>query len=178
MCQWHNRWRVEDRPRVSARRHLGKCFRKANRGYAYIVEATPECVKIVSPDGSLEYMNPAGLGIGRSRGYGFRCRALPAVYSTWSQLTAARSGWSTTHAFAAGEKLNWQFEIVGLAGNPGGGWKPMRFRCRYPSGQTGQLAVARDITVRKQADVERERLLRESERAARTPAERVSPHEG
>ncbi len=154
---------------ISARRHLEKMLQESESRLRAIVEATPECVKIVSPDGSLEYMNPAGLGMIEAEGMASVQGA--CVFDLVA--TDSRPEWLEYHArVCAGEKLSWQFEIVGLAGTRR--WMETHaVPLPLSDGRTGQLAVARDITARKQADMERERLL-ESERAARTQAERVS----
>ena len=47
---------------------------EANEQFRTIVETTPECVKIVAPDGTLLFMNPLGLGDGRRSVRGGRNR--------------------------------------------------------------------------------------------------------
>jgi signal transduction histidine kinase/CheY-like chemotaxis protein len=71
-----------------------------------------------------------------------------------------------------GESLNWEFEIVGLKGTRR--WMESRaVPLTLADGRIGHLAVTREITARKRAEAERERLLK-NERAARAEAERAS----
>jgi PAS domain S-box-containing protein len=134
-----------------------------------VVEATAECVKIVSPDGRLVQMNPAGIRmieaddesavIGRD--------ILPFVAPEY------RDEWLANHALVcAGESRTWQFEIVGLKGTRR--WMETHaVPLALPGGGQAQLAVARDVTERKRAESERDQLL-EAERTARSEAERAS----
>jgi PAS domain S-box-containing protein len=119
-----------------------------------VLEATPECVKIVSPEGMLLYMNPAGLcmieGDNSSMVEGSSVFELIAPED--------RADWVERHArVCGGEKLTWEFDIVGLGGT--------RLRVethavsvRLPDGRTAQLAVTRDITRRKEDEAVRAHL--------------------
>jgi PAS domain S-box-containing protein len=134
-----------------------------------IVEATPECVKIVGPDGSLEFINQAGMSM-------IECDSEPAVRGACVYDLIAhehRDDWIARHAqICAGERMHWQFEIVGLKGARR--WMEAHaVPLSLPDGRVAQLAVTRDITERMAMEREREQLL-ESERAARNEAERAS----
>jgi PAS domain S-box-containing protein len=134
-----------------------------------VVDATPECVKIVAPDGTLEFMNHAGLCMIESDS------ELEVRGSSVYDLIAPehRRQWVEHHQrVCSGEKLHWQFEIIGLKGTRR--WMETHaVPLSLPDGRTAQLAVTRDITERLQMEREREELL-ESERFARAEAERAS----
>jgi PAS domain S-box-containing protein len=134
-----------------------------------VVEATPECVKIVRPDGSLEFMNHAGMcmvewgGDRTTNGASVFDLIAPEHRETWIQ---------NHRRVCAGERLNWEFEIVGLKGTRR--WMETHaVPLPLPNGETAQLAVTREISARKQHEAEREALL-EGERAARSEAEQAS----
>jgi PAS domain S-box-containing protein len=134
-----------------------------------VVDASPECVKIVSPEGTLMYMNAAGLGM-------VEAGSLEDVKDSCVFDMIAnehREEWASRHArVCAGEKLNWQFEIVSLGGTRR--WMDTHaVPLPLPDGRTAHLAVTRDVTAKKLAEIEREQLL-ESERAARSELERAS----
>ena len=119
-------------------------FRGRNDGDPFleaIVEETPECIKIVAADGKLVRMNGAGL------------RMIEA--DTWKSVEGAatpsliaeedRATWLANHAkVCAGEKLAWQFDIVGLNGTR----RHMETHAvpiRLADGRMAQLAITRDI---------------------------------
>ncbi len=143
--------------------------RKTEERLRAIVEATPECVKIVAPDGSLEFMNSAGLCMIESES-----ESSVIGGCTFDLIVPEhRAEWIARHQrICAGEKLNWEFEIVGLRGTRR--WMETHaVPLPLPDGRTAHLAVTREITSRKQLEQERECLL-QSEREARTEAERAS----
>ena len=84
-----------------------------------------------------------------------------------------RQAWVDQHnRVCAGERVSWEYEIVGLKGTRR--WMETHaVPLPLPDGRVGQLAVTRDVTARKQFEQEREMLL-QSERAARSDAERAS----
>lgn len=134
-----------------------------------VVEATPECVKIVALDGSLEFMNHAGLCM-------IEGNSEPSIQgaSVYDLIAPEhREDWIERHQrICAGERLSWEFEIIGLKGTRR--WMETHaVPLPLPDGRTAQLAVSREITARKQFEQEREKLL-ESERRARGEAERAS----
>jgi PAS domain S-box-containing protein len=154
---------------VTAAKRLLQALQESEGRLRAVVEATPECVKIVSPEGLLTFMNAAGLGM-------IETEAFESVRGACVfDLIAPehRRAWIERHArVCAGEKLSWEFEIVSLVGTRR--WMETHaVPLTQPDGRTGQLGVARDITARKHAEAEREQLL-EAERSARAEAERVS----
>jgi PAS domain S-box-containing protein len=134
-----------------------------------IIEATPECIKIVAPDGALEFINQAGLGMIESA-------SETAVQGACVYNLIApehRAEWITRHErICAGERLSWEFEIIGLLGTRR--WMESHaVPLPLPDGRVGQMSVTREITSRKQLEHEREALL-QSERNARSDSERAS----
>lgn len=134
-----------------------------------IIEATPECIKIVAPDGSLEFMNHAGLCM-------IEAESEPMVRGrNVADLIAPehRAAWLDYHRrVCAGEKLNWQFEIIGLKGTRR--WMETHaVPLPLGDGRIAHLGVAQEITARMELERERVNLL-DSERAARAEAERAS----
>lgn len=144
-------------------------LRQSEHRLRAVVEATPDCVKIVAPNGELLFMNPAGVAmLGASS---LDSLAGACVF----ELIAPdhRATWIEQHArVQSGDRLNWQFEIIAEQG-------VLRWMETHavplplPNGEVGQLAVTRDITERKREERERERLL-DSERASRSEVERAS----
>jgi PAS domain S-box-containing protein len=127
-------------------------FRGRNDGDRFleaIVDETPECIKIVAPDGSLVRMNRAGLTMIEA--------------DSWTSVEGAataslisdedRTTWLANHArVCAGEKLTWQFDIVGLNGTR----RHMETHAvpiALEDGRTGQLAITRDIGDRRTTEL-------------------------
>ncbi|SEJ66922.1 PAS domain S-box-containing protein [Sphingomonas sp. OV641] len=112
-----------------------------------IVEATPECVKIVAEDGTLLYMNGAGLRMIDAEPEQASGLHVPA-------LVAAdhRARWMEQHRrVCAGEAAAWEFDVVGLQGNR----RRMETHAvplPAPDGTMQQLAVTRDVTERHAAE--------------------------
>lgn len=134
-----------------------------------IIEATPECIKIVAPDGSLEFMNHGGLSMIEAQS-----EAAVRGMSVYGLVNPEhRAEWIENHKrVCAGERLKWQYEIVGLKGTRR--WMETHaVPLALPDGRTAQLAVTREITARIEMERERADLL-ESERTARAEAERAS----
>lgn len=134
-----------------------------------VLAATPECVKIVAPDGSILFMNDAGRTMIEVpeehdvRGAHVE-RVIPEKFL---------DEWREFHKKVCnGEHSSWQCEIVGLGGTRR--WvETNAVPLRLADGTVAHLAVTRDISERKRLELEREILL-ESERAARHQAERAS----
>jgi PAS domain S-box-containing protein len=113
-----------------------------------VLEATPDCVKIVAPDGSLMYMNTAGLGMIEATDEA----SVRGAYVFDLVASEHRSRWMDNHRrVCAGERLSWQFEIVGLAGTRR--WfEAHAVPLPLPDGTTAQLGVTREITARKRME--------------------------
>jgi len=113
-----------------------------------ILDATPECIKIVAPDGSLTFMNQAGLHMVEAPS--FTNIEGSSIFDVIGP--DHRTNWVEHHnRVCKGESLNWQFEIIGLNGRH-------RFMETHAvplpngDGTFSQLAVTRDITERKLAE--------------------------
>jgi PAS domain S-box-containing protein len=120
-----------------------------------IVETTPDCIKIVAPDGTLLQMNAAGRKMAeadspdRLQGAGVLDLIAPEFRDAWKERHQRVCG---------GERLSWEFDIVGLNGTR----RHMETHAspiRMPDGMIAQLAITRDVTQRKQDD----QKIRESE---------------
>lgn len=114
-----------------------------------IVDAEPECVKIVDDKGCLVEMNAAGLAmleadsLDQVRGADAACLVVPEQRETWCAFV---------NSVLRGEKGTLECEITGLKG--GRRWieahaVPMRDDA---SGRAMMLAVTRDITLRKESE--------------------------
>lgn len=124
-----------------------------------IFETTPECIKIVSAGGQLLQMNAAGLTMIEADDLSQVDGApvLPVI------APEHRGHWWAQHQrVCGGERLTWEFDVIGLHGAR----RHMETHAapiQLPSGETAQLAITRDVTVRKA----QEQALRESERQHR-----------
>ena len=122
--------------------------REGDRLLESIVEETPECIKIVAPDGSLIRMNGAGLRMIEAESWvAVEGAATPGLIADED-----RALWLENHArVCGGEKLAWQFDIVGL----GGTRRHMETHAvpiELNDGRIGQLAITRDVSDRRKAE--------------------------
>jgi PAS domain S-box-containing protein len=127
-----------------------------------ITATSPECIKVVAPDGRLLQMNPAGLEM---------------IDATWRNVEHAstcelvapehRSAWLANHRrVCAGESLVWEFDIIGLKGarrNMETHASPLALG----DGTTGQLAITRDVTARNESREAQRQLNEELEQKVR-----------
>jgi PAS domain S-box-containing protein len=121
---------------------------QAQEQFRAIVETTPECVKVVAPDGTLLFMNSPGLTmIGAASAQEVTGRN---VYDLIAPEDRDRFR-EFNESICLGEKASLEFDIVGLQGT----------RChmethaaplRHIDGTIVQLAITRNITDRKQAE--------------------------
>jgi PAS domain S-box-containing protein len=154
---------------ITGQKRQQEALRASEQKLRAVLDVTPECVKIVAPDGRLEFMNGAGLCM-------IECDSEAAALGQCVfdlVVPEHRPQWIANHqSICSGNRLTWEFEIIGAKGQRR--WMETHaVPLPYPDGQFAQLAVTRDITARKQHDEERESLL-ESERAARSAAEQTS----
>lgn len=141
-------------------------LRESERRLRAIIEAEPECVKVLAPDGMLLEMNPSGLAMIEAErltdvlGQSVLSIVAPAYREVFAELTAR---------VLAGETGELEFEIVGLRGTRR--WLETHMvPLRDPSGTiTAALGITRDISERKRA----ESALRASQERLRSLAHRL-----
>ena len=151
---------------ITTQRRAEIALRESEERFRAIVQATPECVKVVGPDGTLLAMNSAGCGmveagsdkeiIGQSV-YGLIAPEFRQRFIEFNQNVCN------------GNKGQIEFQIIGLRGTRR--WMethavPM---LDNSSGRTVQLAVTRDVTARREADEK----LRRSEEELRALADSI-----
>ena len=130
------------------RQRGAEALRQSEERFREIVETSPECVKLVGFDGKILHMNAAGLAmVGAS--------SLDAVVGQNVYDLIVPEDQERFRAFnekvCRGEKGSLEFEISSLLG----GRRQMDTRAvplRQPDGQLVQLAISRDVTVRKRAE--------------------------
>ncbi len=141
---------------ITERRRAEEALRKSQIHLRAIIEAEPECVKVVAGDGKLLEMNQAGLAM------------LQASSLAQAQQQSLLEFIVPEHQAAfgdlhkrvmLGESGALEFEVVGLKGSRR--WLETRaVPLRSTSGEVRELlGITRDVTERKQA----EQALRESE---------------
>jgi PAS domain S-box-containing protein len=151
---------------ITMQKRADVALRESEERFRAIVQATPECVKVVARDGTLLAMNSAGCGmveapeedaiIGQSV-YGMISPEFQQKFQEFNE------------SICRGNKGEFEFEIIGLKGTHR--WMESHaVPMRNPStGELVQLAVTRDITARKQADEK----LRRSEEELRDLADSI-----
>ena len=154
---------IED---ITARKVAETALRESEERFRAIVQATPECVKVVGADGTLLAMNSAGFGMVEADGdaqiigqsvYGLIAPQFRQKFIDFNE------------SVCQGKAGEMEFEIIGLRGTRR--WMethavPMRDPA---SGPTVQLAVTRDVTARREADGK----LRRSEEELRALANSI-----
>lgn len=148
---------------ITKQKRTEKALRESEERFRAIVETTPECVKLISADGTLLQMNSSGL---QMLGATFADDLLgKSVYDLVVPEDRSRFR-AFNEAVCRGQQGSLQFEIVGLEGKR----RHMETHAaplNTPDGTTVHLAVSSDITQRKQA----EQALRESEQRYRVITE-------
>jgi PAS domain S-box-containing protein len=121
---------------------------EATEQFRAIVETTPECVKIIAPDGTLLFMNTPGLAmVGATSPEDVTGRN---VYDIIAAEDRDRFR-AFNERICKGEKDSLQFDIVGLKGVR----RYMETHAaplRHQDGTTVHLAITHDITERKRAE--------------------------
>jgi PAS domain S-box-containing protein len=128
-----------------------------------VFETTPECIKLVAPDGTLLQMNEAGLRMIEANS------AAEAEGGCVFDLIAPehRAAWRANHdRVCRGEALRWEFDIVGFRGARRS-LETHATPLRLPDGSIAQLAITRDVTARKRAEERQALLAREVDHRAK-----------
>ena len=118
-----------------------------------MIATSPECIKVISTDGRLLQMNPAGLAMIDAVSW------QSVEHMPTCELVAAehQKKWLANHLrVCAGESLIWEFDIIGLKGVR----RSMETHASpitLIDGSTGQLGITRDVTERnKSRDAQRD----------------------
>jgi PAS domain S-box-containing protein len=131
-----------------------QALRESEERFRAIVETTPECVKVVAPDGTLLHMNSAGLAM---VGADSADMAIGKnVYGLIAEEDRERFR-AFNETVCRGEKGSLEFDIVGLTGVR----RHMETHAaplKSADGTVVQLAVTRDITLHNEAEKTRRRL--------------------
>ncbi len=119
-----------------------------------VLEATPECVKLVGPEGDLLYINSSGLAILEAedekmvRGTSVFDLVVPEHRERWKEMHRRVCG---------GERLLWEFEVIGCKGRRRQ-LETHAVPISLPDGRKAQLAVTREVTQRKHDEEARAHL--------------------
>ncbi|MFD2514769.1 PAS domain-containing protein [Pontibacter locisalis] len=148
---------------VQRQKEYEEALRQSEARLQAIIEATPECIKIVSEDGTLQFINHSGLEMieGNKELLGTAC-----VFDIIDP--EYKKEWQRNHKRVCnGESLSWEFNIIGL----NGARRRMETHAVPLSTAEGvmHLGVTRDVTERKKSEI----ALRESEEQFRTFANNV-----
>ncbi len=141
------------------RRQAEQELRESKERSRTIIETTPECVKLVAPDGTLLQMNSAGLSM-----IGADCAEMVVGKNVYELVaTEDRDKFRAfNERICRGEKGSLEFDIVGLQGVR----RHMATQAAplsNPDGSIVQLAVTRDITQRKRIERDLSDRLRQQE---------------
>jgi PAS domain S-box-containing protein len=121
---------------------------EANEQLRAIVETTPECVKIIAPDGTLLFMNPPGLEM-----VGAPCAEVLTGKNVYAIIAPEdREDFRKfNERVCGGERASLQFDIIGLNGVR----RHMETHAaplRNSDGTTVHLAITHDVTERKRTE--------------------------
>lgn len=149
-------WEALERSRIA------RTLRESEARYRAIVEATPECVKLVGPDGTVLQINSAGLAMLETN------EADAVLGKSVFNLIAPehRDAYrALSERVCRGERGSLQFEIVGFRGTRRH-METAAVPLPAPNGGFNHLGVTRDVTERVAAEQE----LRDSEERYRRAA--------
>ena len=130
---------------ITERKRVERELRESEERFRAIFAATPECVKLVSSDGTLLQMNSSGLGM-----VGADCAEMVLGKNVYGLIAPEHRDEFRVfnERVCQGEKLTLEFDIVGLTGQR----KNMESQgvpLKMATGKVVQLAVTRDISERK-----------------------------
>ncbi len=141
---------IEVTDRVIARRVV----EQSEERFRTIIQATPECVMIVAPDGTLLHINSVGLAL-----VGAECEAAVIRRSEYELIASEdRERLKEFNVrICRGERGSLEFDIIGLRGVRHH-METHSAPLRDSDGQIVHLAIARDVTERRVAEDARRRL--------------------
>jgi len=136
----------------AARRHSESRLAESESRLRAIIEAEPECIKIVDAAGRLQQMNPAGLAMIEADDF-----ALVAGQAVEELIAPeCRADFVRMHEQVIGGSAQvLEFEVLGLKG--GRRWLETHAVPMHFAGEVVHLAVTRDISQRKRSEAELER---------------------
>jgi PAS domain S-box-containing protein len=146
--------RDSDKEAAAERTASAEALRASEERFRAIVETTPECVKVVGPDGTLLHMNSAGLTM---VGADSADMAIGKNVYDLIALEDRQNFRDFNERVCRGEKGSLEFDIVGLTGVR----RHMETHgapLKNADGTVVQLAVTRDITQRNEAEKNQRRL--------------------
>ena len=133
---------------ITRQKQAEQALRESEERSRAIVETTPECVKLVAPDGTVLQMNSSGLAmVGAASAEMVVGKSSYDLIAPWDRERFR----AFNERICAGEKGSLEFDIVGLHGER----RHMETHAApllRPDGTFVQLGVARDVTERKKAE--------------------------
>jgi PAS domain S-box-containing protein len=145
---------------ISDRKRLELALKQSEQQFRAIFEAEPECVKVITADGILQNMNPAGLAMIEADTLE---QVLGQCICPLIELAHQQAFLEFTQQVSQGKTTTLEFEITGLKGTRR--WLESHAVPLHTSNETSLiLAVTRDVTERKQAEAAVKQLNAELER--------------
>jgi two-component system NarL family sensor kinase len=133
---------------ITRRKQAEEALQQSESRLRAIVEAEPECVTIVAPNGTLLQMNPAGLAMIEADSFA-EIRGKSVLPLIAPEHRAAFQAFF--RVVSSGKRASLEFEIVGLKGTRR--WvESHAVPIADEAGSSCVLAVMRDLTERKQAE--------------------------
>jgi len=130
-------------------KQIERALRDSEERFRAMVETTPECVKVVAPDGTLQHMNSAGLAM-------VGAKLAEAVIGKSIYDLIAPEDRETFRAFneriCRGDKDSLEFDMIGLDGTRHH-METHAAPLHNPDGRVVQLAITHDVTERKRAEL-------------------------
>src|SRR5580704_3451339 len=135
---------------ITERKQTERALLESEERFRAIVETTPECVKLVTREGTVLHMNSSGLTM-----VGANCAEMVVGKNAYDLI--APHDRDRFRAFnekiCRGERGSLEFDMVGLSG-VGRHMETRAAPLRMPDGALVQLAVTSDITERRQREAE------------------------